>query len=138
MASNELALVRCEWCGERFEPPENNPDQRFCSRSCAAKQMHAARGNELGDVQRIVLERDNHTCQRCGCDVERGHRKSDRSAELHHLIPKAAGGPDVPENLVTLCFNCHKQAHQKMKRIAEHRPDVLEELRTVVCGGTDA
>lgn len=31
--------------------------------------------------------------------------------QSHHIIPKAAGGPDIPENLIALCPACHRDAH---------------------------
>lgn len=32
---------------------------------------------------------------------------------VHHIKPRGrhGSGDDVPENLVTLCFNCHTKAH---------------------------
>lgn len=53
--------------------------------------------------------------------------------QLHHLIPFAAGGPNHPDNLVTLCNDCHAQAHQQMKTVVENNPELLDELRAIVC-----
>ena len=48
-----------------------------------------------------VLRRDKYLCLRCD-------RKFD-SANLsaHHMVPRAEGGGDNLENLVTLCNECH-------------------------------
>lgn len=48
-----------------------------------------------------VLRRDNHTCQYCG--------ESAPNVTLHvdHVKPKALGGTDGPENLVTACKDCN-------------------------------
>jgi 5-methylcytosine-specific restriction endonuclease McrA len=27
--------------------------------------------------------------------------------EPHHIITRGAGGPDIPENLIQLCWQCH-------------------------------
>jgi len=48
-----------------------------------------------------VLNRDNFTCQYCG--------QSAPAVLLHvdHILPRAAGGLDVEENLVTACGACN-------------------------------
>ena len=52
-----------------------------------------------------VRERDNCTCQYC-------HGKSkDRRLEVHHLIHRADGGSDRPDNLITFCKTCHDKYH---------------------------
>ncbi|MFC7323274.1 HNH endonuclease [Halorubrum rutilum] len=56
-----------------------------------------------------------------------------KSANVHHIIPVVAGGPDVPENLITLCEGCHSEAHRDMKHIHESNPELLGKLREVVC-----
>lgn len=33
------------------------------------------------------------------------------NTEVHHIVSRAAGGDDVRENLVCLCFRCHTIAH---------------------------
>lgn len=48
-----------------------------------------------------ILRRDNLTCQICG------HKKQRKNLEVHHIIPRAKGGTDSIENLVTLCKHCH-------------------------------
>ena len=48
-------------------------------------------------------KRDHYQCQICG------DRKGDPHTILnaHHLIPRADGGPNTLENLITLCDLCH-------------------------------
>ena len=57
-----------------------------------------------------VMERDEGICQLC-------YRKGN---ELHHIIPAGIGRKKVhtPANLITLCRDCHRQAHQS-KRMRE-------------------
>lgn len=53
--------------------------------------------------------------------------------EAHHVIPLAEGGPDIIENMVALCPNCHRKMHvlkQKedneiLKKIAQRRRIIL-------------
>lgn len=53
-------------------------------------------------TRQTVLERDDHQCQRCNVEVTSTNEEG-ADFQLHHLIPFAAGGPNHPDNLVTLC-----------------------------------
>lgn len=57
-------------------------------------------------TRRHVLARDRHRCRRKGC----AHT---RYLDIHHLVPRARGGTNKPENLVTLCTGCHHLWHDK-------------------------
>lgn len=55
-------------------------------------------------ARKLVLERDGHTCVRCGA----------RGSQVHHRRPRGAGGTSRPEiaygpaNLITLDMFCHE------------------------------
>jgi 5-methylcytosine-specific restriction endonuclease McrA len=49
-----------------------------------------------------VLERDNYTCQFCGCWTEE---------RPHHKIYRSQGGSDIASNLITACCVCHRAIH---------------------------
>lgn len=49
-----------------------------------------------------VKERDGNICIRCG---------SDENLVVHHIIPIDGDGSNDISNLVTLCPNCHREAH---------------------------
>jgi ATP-dependent DNA helicase RecQ len=55
-----------------------------------------------------VLFRDNYQCVECGIKCGAG------TADVHHLLPRSAGGRDEPSNLVTLCDGCHAAHHPKL------------------------
>ena len=57
-------------------------------------------------TRRLVLARDRHRCQAPGCD----HVKF---LEVHHVVPRARGGQNGPENLITLCSACHRLQHER-------------------------
>lgn len=67
-----------------------------------------------------ILYRDNFTCQKCGefhaFVNEYGITIpiDDSKLEVHHLIPVCKGGGDEPENLQTLCRECHKEETRKL------------------------
>jgi 5-methylcytosine-specific restriction endonuclease McrA len=45
-----------------------------------------------------VKRRDRFTCQRCGAMYR---------LEVDHIVPRRLGGSDHPDNLRTLCHDCH-------------------------------
>jgi len=49
-----------------------------------------------------IRMRDENRCAKCG----RGG-----SLHVHHRIRRSQGGQDTPENLITLCQECHRWAH---------------------------
>jgi len=59
-----------------------------------------------------VLSRANGVCELCGNDAP-FIRKSDRTPylEVHHKQTLAEGGPDIVENAIALCPNCHRKEH---------------------------
>ena len=52
-------------------------------------------------LSREVVARDG-ACVRCG-----GQFRRVPAVSAHHILRRAAGGPDSPGNLVTLCASCH-------------------------------
>ena len=65
--------------------------------------------------------RDGQKCRACGKSAKDGAR-----LEVHHIRRRADGGSDTPDNVVTLCHECHVAYHQgvrilKLKRPPTHR-----------------
>lgn len=58
--------------------------------------------NEWYRTVRDVMDRDSWACLICGAG---------RYLDPHHRKLKSAGGPDTPDNLVTLCRSCHDGVH---------------------------
>jgi len=83
-------------------------------------------------TRQIVLERDDNRCQRCDISVAAGDENG-VGFQLHHIVPFSAGGPNHPDNLVTLCNDCHTLAHQQMKTLVDDHAELLDELRAIVC-----
>lgn len=63
-----------------------------------------------GNVWRIlrlkIFERDNFTCQYCGC--------STKKLECDHIIPVSRGGGNEESNLLTACFQCNRAKKDKL------------------------
>ncbi len=54
-------------------------------------------------LRRLTLERDDYRCTVCGATEQ---------LEVHHVVPRRAGGMDALSNLVTLCAACHEREHE--------------------------
>ncbi len=71
-----------------------------------------SRGEQLGfwNVREYVLYRDGHRCH--------GEKNcKNKILNVHHIETRKTGG-DSPDNLITLCEQCHKKYHQgKLKLI---------------------
>jgi len=57
-------------------------------------------------IRAAVLARDGHRCQSPGCGAT-------RFLEIHHVVPRAEGGTNRPDNLIALCSRCHRFAHER-------------------------
>jgi hypothetical protein len=78
--------------------------------ACDAQVREPARGTPNRSViaprtRAAVLARDRHRCTTPGCGAT-------VFLEVHHIVPRAAGGRNEVANLVTLCSRCHGFAHQ--------------------------
>jgi ATP-dependent DNA helicase RecQ len=67
-----------------------------------------ARSPDWVTVSKAALKRDNYKCVECGTSC------GAIEADVHHLLPRSAGGTDEPSNLVTLCDGCHAAHHPKL------------------------
>ena len=65
-------------------------------------------GLEWTTIRQAVLVRDKHRCVECHTPC------ASDEADVHHLVPRSAGGSDEPSNLVTLCDGCHAAHHPKL------------------------
>lgn len=65
------------------------------------------RAREPIKLRHRVFERDNFQCKDCG----RTPRKEKVQLQAHHLVPVTEGGKNDPDNLVTLCSDCHAGRH---------------------------
>lgn len=78
----------------------------------------------------FVLDRNGFTCQMCGAAAGEPNPYDGRPTKLHigHIVDKAVGGTDEPENLRALCSVCNEGA----ATITQPRPDadkLLQPLR---------
>ena len=55
------------------------------------------------ETRKAIYRRDGYRCALCD---------STKYLQIHHVVPRGEGGPvGNPQNLVTLCADCHALAH---------------------------
>jgi len=68
-------------------------------------------------TKKKVKQRDSYQCQICG---DRNGKIYDSGvivkAQAHHIIYKEKGGSNKPDNMVTLCDQCHAVIHKQRWR----------------------
>ena len=128
---NGVLLVKCKYCNKWFSPTNSEvvryiqqDTSLYCSNGCkkscptyrVQKHEKGFRQNTSREVQpqlrKLVLERDNWTCQKCGANKD-----EDITVTLHcHHIDPVKNNPiesaDM-DNCVTLCKACHKEVHKQ-------------------------
>lgn len=67
------------------------------------------------NVRQYVLKRDHYTCQCCG---KHPTAKSEVKLHVHHKESRKTGG-NAPNNLITLCADCHRALHEGKVRLPE-------------------
>lgn len=73
-------------------------------------------------VKRVVYDRDGGLCVKC-------HRPGLPEA---HFIPRSKGGLGIPENVLTLCRDCHNTfdfgTKEKRQELREYFADYLRNI----------
>ncbi|WP_092797985.1 MULTISPECIES: HNH endonuclease [unclassified Janthinobacterium] len=68
------------------------------------------------DVVAEVLERACGKCEGYGALAPFIKKANGEPyLEVHHIVPLAEHGDDMPENALALCPNCHRQRHYGKK-----------------------
>lgn len=67
-------------------------------------KQHESRERVSESERRAVLERDGQ-CLACGTAGE-------NRLQLHHTVYRSQGGTHDRDNLITLCFRCHRLHHE--------------------------
>ena len=86
--------------------------------SLHAEEPARAKSDITPSVRRIVQRRDHGACATPWC-------RSKKFLDLHHVIPRGAGGSHVPSNLISQCGFCHRKVHDGLLRITGTAPDHL-------------
>lgn len=112
---------KCEWCGRDIT---NRRRTSCCCYECSKKFAEAtspvmyANTGSAGGYRNHIMRRDRYTCQMCGelhvlySEFDIPLPTTDGQLDVHHKIRVCDGGTDDPDNLVTVCRDCHKKIHR--------------------------
>lgn len=79
-------------------------------------------------VRAWVLEVSDGMCEACGSAAPFIGGDGAPFLEVHHVTPLADGGPDVIENTIAVCPNCHRRLHLSQDR-QTYRENVLAKVK---------
>jgi hypothetical protein len=150
-ASYQVSLSVCQSCrrsvqrgkGESIEVDATIVDMASCDAQRLAfdgitspaprpkesvdKSTHVGRGRATQaippSIRRQVLERDGRRCRVPGC-------RHATFVDLHHVTPRAEGGSNGAENLITLCGAHHRATHRGALLIERRDDDTLRFLHS--------
>ena len=74
---------------------------------------------EFDNVKAYVKWRDGYACMNCG---------SHEHLEVHHVRHRSDGGSDRPDNLITLCHDCHWKHHNEGMELSVKAPKSLRDM----------
>jgi hypothetical protein len=128
---------KCRVCDTTFEVDPSRASVRFtCSLVCRGKWQTES-GDWSGENASMwnggttkwwkqkARERDDFTCQIDGCDV----RDEGKRTHAHHKLPKAAGGTDDLDNLITFCDHHHQyMEHQFIMMMVKRAPKIARQV----------
>lgn len=79
------------------------------------------------EVAEWVLKHARGNCELCGNPAPFVRVTGEGYLEVHHVLPLSQGGPDIVENAVAVCPNCHRAAHY-----ARDAPSIAKKLEHTV------
>lgn len=98
----------CPVCGKRV-PPNHTHKRRAPSRR--DQEWRKGYDWQYQQARQQAIERDQGCCQICGLKVavKRDGKWRMFGGETDHIIPLSQGGTNQPENIQTLCKECHRE-----------------------------
>lgn len=88
----------------------------------ARKHTPARRFRRTDDVDAMVYQRDQYRCMYCGFDGKESLQNF-LTLSIDHLVPRALGGDEHPDNLVCACIPCNRLKRHFDPRGASTPPD---------------
>jgi hypothetical protein len=124
-AKHQIMITRCDACsagwqeGAGSKQPLDAADlaRAECDAQRIGSDREPARATQdvPPKIVRFVRRRDGGKCCVPGC-------RSSRYLELHHVVPREAGGSHAPDNLTLLCDGHHRAHHEGKLSIAGKAP----------------
>lgn len=111
---------RCAGCKEYFDPGDmyvKGSVSAFCTQKCLRKKnVNKSRTPKRAlppALREAVKARDAYRCRLC-LGREADHYKG--WINLHHIYYRSEGGQNIPNNLISLCNECHNEVHSDKNR----------------------
>jgi len=106
VSHNEKICRRCNTLKHISEFGKNHTEKCgysiYC-KQCTHEMQHThSYPNPYTVLRQDVLNTTGGKCYLCG---------SKHNINVHHIIPRTRGGKDIASNLVPLCRECHRKAH---------------------------
>ncbi|MBP6842358.1 MAG: HNH endonuclease [Kofleriaceae bacterium] len=126
----QIAITRCTDCHRAWHDVAGHTieisETELAQASCDAELLGRVDGDQPARVtktipprtRRAVLRRDRGRCVVPGC-------RNARYVDVHHIVPRAAGGKHTPSKLTALCSAHHQAAHDGRLRIDGTAPGKL-------------
>ena len=112
-------ICTCKNCGVQFFASSNC--YKLCKSCRRAKKNPNVYTRVFWKNRLLVLQRDNHTCQCCGCKSD---GKRTNLIVCHHIDGDRQN--NSPSNLITLCTQCHCSLHKKYSKYILRRSNIYK------------
>ena len=109
-----IGTIVCE--GGKFDA------QAVMNPEISSKEYQQGPQLEFDNVKAYIRWRDGYSCQNCGA------RGADVRLEVHHIRHRMDGGSDRPDNLVTLCHECHRRHHEEGMSLKVKAPSAMRDM----------
>ncbi|MBP6848739.1 MAG: HNH endonuclease, partial [Kofleriaceae bacterium] len=126
----QIAITRCPDCTRAWQDVAGHTieisETELAQASCDAELLGRVDGDKPARVTKTipprtrlaVLRRDRGRCVVPGC-------RNARYVDVHHVVPRSAGGKHTPSKLSVLCSAHHKAAHDGRLRVEGTAPGKL-------------
>ena len=98
-------LKRCRYCNDYITGIRSkSPTVIYCSKECSKLywlEQHKDEKTPWLKLRFEILARDNFACQYCG------RTSAKVELQIDHIHPRAKGGTNNKENLITACKYCN-------------------------------
>ena len=121
-------FYKCDKCKLDFENEKRLRKDR--NKHCVKCRRKVIRIKNLDDIDSIlslskrtvskILKRAGICCVMCGWDKT--------SLDIHHIIPKKDKGNDSHDNLIAVCPNCHRMAHEGLYVLSELKRNSVSKM----------
>lgn len=101
---NEPQPLKCDRCNCDYVGIPPRRANHFCI-TCTKNNDSDLAGMSSRTFTKIMLNA-KLSCAMCGWD--------ECKCDVHHIIPKSEGGLDNLDNLINICPNCHRKAHNNL------------------------